>query len=148
MNLSAQAKITRHSVAVAAGTTLITPSAAIDMQGFEGVLFVVATGTITGNAVTSIKAQQSDDDGVADGYSDIEGSGVDIADDDDNQLFWIDVYKPLKRYVKCLVSRGTQNAVVDGIVAIQYEPRAAAVTHDATTVGGGVLLVSPAEGTA
>jgi len=47
-----------------------------------------------------------------------------------------------------IVDRGTQNAVLDSIVAIQYEPRVKPVTHDATTVGGGELHVSAAEGTA
>jgi hypothetical protein len=148
MNLSKQVKISRHANAAAAATTDVEPSSGVDMQGFEGVLFLVPFGAITGSAVTSIKAQQSDDNGVADGWSDIADSGVDVADDDDNQIAYVDVYKPLKRYVRCVVDRGTQNAVVDGIVALQYEPRAKPVTHDATTVVGGALVVSPDEGTA
>jgi len=148
MNLSKMTKITRHNNAVAAGTTDITPSAGIDMQNFEGCLFQVLFGAITAGAATSIKVQQSDDDGVADAYSDLEGTSVTVADDDDNQIFWVDVYRPQKRYLKLIVDRGTQNAVLDGIVAMQYGPRKLPTTHDATTVGGGELHASPDEGTA
>jgi len=145
MNLSKNCKITRHSNAVAAGTTDITPSSGIDMQGFEGCLFIVEMGTITSSAVTSIKVQQSADDSS---YADLEGTSVTIADDDDNQIFYIDVIKPSDRYLKLIVDRGTANAVVDGITAIQYGARKAPTTHDSTTVGGGETHVSPDEGTA
>jgi hypothetical protein len=95
-----------------------------------------------------IKAQQSSDNGVADGWSDLEGTAVAVADDDDNQIVGLDIYKPLKRYVRCVVDRGTQNAVVDGVIAIQYGARALPTTQDATTVGAVELHVSPDEGTA
>lgn len=149
MNLSKQVKITRHSNAVAAGTTDITPSAGIDMSGFEGCLFMVDLGTITASAVTSIKVQQSSDDGSSDAYSDLEGTSVTIADTDDNKIAYVDVYRPQKRYLKLIVDRGTQNAVVDGITAIQYGPRVLPTTHDSTTVlSGSEVHASPAEGTA
>lgn len=148
MNLSAKSKITRHNNAVAAGTSDITPTNGIDMANFEGCLFMVPFGTITASAVTSIKVQQSSDDGDADAYADLLGTGVTVEDDDDNQIFWIDVYRPRERYLKLIVDRATQNAVVDGIIAIQYGPKKLPTTHDSTTVGGGELHASPAEGTA
>lgn len=148
MNLSKNSKITRHSNAVAAGTSDITPANGIDMQNFEGCLFMVPFGAITANAVTSIKVQQSSDDGSADAYTDLLGTGVTVEDDDDNQVFWIDVYRPRERYLKLIVLRGTENAVIDGIIALQYGPRLKPTTHDSTTVGGGELHASPAEGTA
>lgn len=146
-NLSAAIKITRVSNAAAAATTDVE-SSAVDMQGFEGVMFLAMLGTITSGAVTSIKAQQSSDNGVADAWSDLEGTAVTVADDDDNQVFGLDIFKPLKRYVRCVVDRGTQNAVVDGVVAMQYGARVAPTTQDATTVGAVELHVSPDEGTA
>lgn len=148
MNLSKAVKLTRHNVAVAAGTTDVTPSAGIDMQGFLGCLFLVAFGTITSGAVTSIKVQQSSDDGVADDYTDLASTSVSVADTDDNKIFYLDIYRPTKRYLKLIVDRGTQNAVVDGITAIQYGPSKQPTTHDSSTVGGGELHGSPSEGTA
>lgn len=148
MNLSKMTKITRHSVAVAAGSTAITPSGAIDMANFEGVMFMASFGAITAGAVTSIKIQQSDDDGASDAYSDLEGTSITVADDADDKVFYVDVFKPEKRYVKMIVSRATQNAVLDSILAMQYGPRKLPTIHDSTTVGGGEFHASPAEGTA
>lgn len=148
MNLSSMVKLTRHNVAAAAATTDVTPTAGIDMQGFLGCLFAVAFGAITGSAVTSIKVQQSSDDGVADGYSDVEGTSVPVPDDGDNKIFYVDVYRPTKRYLKLIVDRGTQNAVVDDITAIQYGPIKLPTTHDSATVGGGETHAGRPEGTA
>jgi len=145
MNLSKNTKLTRVSNAVAAGTTDIN-SSVIDMQNYEGVMFIVAFGAITAGAVTSIKAQQGAQSDLSDA-ADLEGTGVTVGDDDDNKVFYLDVYRPRERYVRCVVDRGTQNAVVDGIIAIQYGPKKMPTTHDSSTVEG-ESHVSPAEGTA
>lgn len=147
MNLSKSISLARLSNAVAAGTTAITPTAGLDMEGYEGVLFIVPMGAITTGAVTDVKVQQSSDDGATDAYSDLAGSAFNVADSDDNQLVYIDVFRPQKRYVKPVVDRATQNAVVDGIIAIRYGARRLPAEMD-TTVAGGLLLISPAEGTA
>ena len=148
LNLSKDAKLVRHSAAVAAGATAITPSAGVDCKGFDGCLFIAAFGAIVSGAVTSVKVQQSDDDGVADGFSDLAGTSVTVADDADGKLVYVDVVRPRKRYLKMIVSRGTQNATLDGITAVLYDPKVAPTTHDAATVAGGETHVSPAEGTA
>lgn len=147
MNLSKLTSAIRVSNAVAAGTTDIT-SSAIDMQGYEGCLIFVLFGTITASAVTSVKAQQSSDDGASDTYADLTGTSITIADDEDNTVAILDIYKPRERYLKCIVDRGTQNAVVDGIFALRYGARVQATTHDATTVPNVETHISPAEGTA
>ncbi len=92
----------RISIAVAAsaraeGQTAIN-GAMVDMQGYEGVVAVVEMGTIAATAVTSIKWQQSDTTTAAD-FSDLEGTGIDIADDDDDEIFVSELYRPTKRYV-------------------------------------------------
>ena len=147
MNLSKTAKVTRVSNAVTAGTTDIN-SSSVDMQGFDAVQFIVAFGAITASAVTSVKLQQSSDDGSSDSWADLEGTSQTVADNDDNQLFILDHARPRERYVRCVVDRGTQDAVVDGIIAMQYNADVEPVTHDSTTVGGSELHHAPAEGTA
>lgn len=147
MNLAKDVKITRHSNAVAAGSSNETPSNGIDMQNFEGCLFGVMFGAIVSGAATSIEAHQSSDDGSSDAYTALKGSKVTVADTDDNKIAWLDIYKPQERYLKCIVNRATQNATIDGIIAIQYGPRKRPTSHD-TTVLGGELHVSPDEGTA
>jgi hypothetical protein len=58
------------------------------------------------------------------------------------------IVQPQERYVRCVVDRGTQNAVVDGIVAYQYGAKEGPTTHDSTTVGGGEIHFAVAEGSA
>ena len=129
MDLSKAAVFTRVSNAVAAGTSDVE-SSSVDMKGFQSVAFTVAMGAITTAAVTSAKLQGSSDNSS---FSDLEGTGVTIADDDDNQIFVLDIDNPRHRYIKCVVDRGTQNAVVDSIVAAQYGAQIEPVTQPATT---------------
>src|SRR5690606_8543355 len=86
-------------------------------------------GGITTGGVQSAKLQQSSDDGDTDDYSDLEGSSITIADDDDNGLVTLDIKRPQKRYLKCVVSRATQDSAVDGIFALQYGARTLPITN-------------------
>ncbi len=146
-NLTTSSKMARVSNAVAAGTTAVN-SSSVDMQGFESCTFLVALGAITTGAVTSIKVQQSGDDGVADSFADLKGTSITIADTDDNKIALVEVHNPRERYVRCVVSRGTANAVIDSIVAIQTGPKDEPTTHDTATVVGSEIHHAPAEGTA
>ena len=141
-------KVVRCKNAVAAGTTDITDATGVDTSGFNGVAFLVHFGTITGSAVTSVKLQQSDDDASADDYTDIEGSSVTVADTQSNKICIVSIMKPLKKYVRAYVDRGTQNAVVDSITAILLDPRVAPVTQDSTVMATSDESASPSEGTA
>ena len=146
MNLSKAVKVARVLNGVAAGTTEQTGSV-IDMQGFEGVQFVALFGALTATQVTSLKVQQGS---LADGsdMADLEGSlHTALADVDGNKCLVTDLFRPQKRYVRCVVRRGTANAVIDGALALLYSPRIEPVTTD-TTVKSTKLLVSPNEGTA
>lgn len=145
-NLLKDVKITRVMNAVAAGTT-DQNSSILDMQGFEGVMFIASFGTLTATQVTSIKAQQ-DTDSAGGTMADLAGTAVGpLADADSNKMLVLDVYRPEERYVRCVVDRGTANAVIDGIVAIQYNCHKAPITQG-TTVSASEASQSPAEGTA
>jgi len=141
-SLVKDSKITRVSNAVAAGTTDVEATS-VDMSGFDAVAFIVEFGTITSTAVTSVKIQQSSDNST---FEDVAGTSITVADDDDNQVFVAEVVRPEKRYVRCVVDRGTANAVIDSIVAIQHQARELPVTQPATTTGE--LNVAPIAGTA
>lgn len=95
----------------AAGTTAIN-GAGCDTSGFDEGACVVTFGAIVSGAATSIKLQQSDDDGSSDSYGDVEGTSQTVADDADGEHFVIDFKRPTKRYVRVVVSRATQNATV------------------------------------
>lgn len=143
--LSEEIKVTQlvNATTGAAGATDIDPSA-VDMAGFEGVMFVATMGAIVATAVTSMKARQSADNST---FADLAGTQIDIADDDDNQVFILDIYRPLKRYVKPYIDRATANATLT-VLAVQYGARSrptAVAVADAVTVE---KHISPAEGTA
>lgn len=146
MNLSKNVKIVQASTvtAGAAGTSDIT-TAIIDMQGFEGVQFIVPFGAIVSGAATSIKVQQGQAANMSDA-ADLAGTAQTIADTDDDKTFYTDIYRPGERYIQLVVDRGTQNATVGAIIALLYEAKTRPVTHG-TSVSG-ETHISPAEGTA
>lgn len=147
MNRANTEKAIRVMNGVVAGTTDQT-SSAIDTQGYEGVKIYTALGAITSGAVTSVKVQQSSDDAAADAYADLTGTSVTVADDDDNQVVVHDIYRPRERYLKVVIDRGTQNAVIDGIIAVLYGADKMPTTDDTSTVVARETHSSPAEGTA
>lgn len=144
--LSEEIKVTQvvDATAGAAGVTAIN-SDSVDMEGFEGVLFVAIMGAILATAVTSVNAAQSEDDSS---FADLEGTGQTIADDDDEQLFAIDVYRPGEQYVRVEVSRGTANATVQSVLAIQYGPNSRATAFAVANAINLEQHVAPDEGTA
>lgn len=146
INLSKLAKISTAITPTAgvAGTSDINGTT-LDMEGFESVLVIVRMGTITASAVTSIKMQQGAASDMSDA-ADLAGTAQTIADDDDDETFYIDLHQPTERYVRLVVDRGTQNAVVASANYIQYNGSVFPVTHG--TGVSGEFHQSPAEGTA
>jgi len=144
--LSSNTQVQRVINATAAGTTAITGTA-IDMQGFDRLSIIALFGTLTATAVTGIKLQQSDDDGSTDTYDDLAGSALSIPDTDSNKVLHADLIRPTKRYVKVVVTRGTANAVIDGVVVIKHGAMKAPVAKH-STVSGTEINNAPAEGTA
>ena len=129
----------------AAGTTDLT-SEAIDTQGFENVKIYIGFGAITAGAVTSVKVQQCDTSGGT--YADLEGTSITVADDDDNQMTLHEIVRPRERFLKTVIDRGTQNAVVDFEVVVLTNARKQPSTDDSATVVSREVHASPAEGTA
>ncbi len=118
----------------AAGTTAITGST-VDVSQGDGVLFLVTMGAITTGAVTSIKAQHGNLSTMSDA-ADLLGTSVTIADDTDDKQFYLEISRPTKRYVRLVVSRGTQNAVVASATAIVYKAKLQPTTQPSTVAGG------------
>lgn len=146
MWLKDEVVVDRVLAGVAAGTSDQT-SAAVDSAGFDEITFMAAFGALTAGQVTSIKLQQSDDDGATDSYGDIEGTKSSLLADTDGDKMLLVTIRPVKRYLKCIIDRGTQNAVIDGIWAFKRNARGVPVTQSADVVGWENHNY-PAEGTA
>ena len=145
MNFSKEFAITQAITVTngAAGTADIN-GVTLDMQGAEGVLMEITFGAITAGAVTSIKAQQDTASGMGTA-ADLAGTAQTVADDADEKTFYIDLYRPVERYVRLVVDRGTQNAVVASATYFQYGLRKTPATHGSNV--SGELHISPSEGT-
>ncbi len=147
MSLAKNTQPQRIMDGVVAGTSDQT-SDAVDRAGYDGVMFIGLLGTLTSGHATSMKIQQSSDDGGSDAYADLLGTGSGaLAEGDSDQMIVIDIVRPLERYLKAILLRGTQNAVIDGIVAIPYNAKVTP-TAQHSTVAKLEVHASPAEGTA
>jgi len=118
-----------------------------DTAGFEGVMMVFKFAAIAAGAVTSVKAQQG---AVSDGsdMADLAGTGQTVADDDDNQIFIIDIVKPTERYLRGVVDKDTANATAEVLMYIGYGARELPVTETLADEVTFERHISPAEGTA
>ena len=144
-SLNDQVEIGLGLTAVAAGQTAQYTSV-IDTHGYEGIRFIVAMGTITSGAATSLKVQQDDANATA-GMADLLGSSITIPDTASDTLFVSQYIKPGKRYLRCVVSRATQNSVINGIYYELFRAAVVPVTHGAT-VTTLESHISPVEGPA
>lgn len=104
-----------------AGTTL-------DMSGYRGCLIIVKMAAIEATAATSIKAQV-DTTSAFSSPEDIAGSSITIADDDDDQIFILDIKNPPQRYLRVYLTRGTAAAACSAVY-VQYGPDTMPQTND------------------
>lgn len=140
MNLSKNVKVVLAKAGQSSAGTAVN-SDVIDMQGFEGVMFV---GSIaTANAANFGKLQQGQQ---SDGSDMADLAGTKVVPGDNGDSFLIDLYQPQERYVRCVVDRGGANTATGDIYAILYCARKAPTSHGATI--DAELHASPAEGTA
>jgi hypothetical protein len=135
--------VIKAPTAAAVGTIV---SSILDMQGWEGVMFLVpltsslATGTATLKAFVNTANSTS-------GMAELTGNAVAtcVADDDiKDKALLLDVFKPTKRYIEAKLITAVANIAVSHILAIQYGPRTRP-TVQPTSVAASALLLSPAE---
>lgn len=143
-NLLGNVKITRVLAAVADGQAA-SASDILDMEGFEGVLFIAKVADVTNGSVLTLAAQQNTLNSAS-GMATLDGSVTYTADatDADDDLLVLDVFKPRERYVRAVFTSATQNAVKDGVIAIQYGARKVPITQGSTVLDSDTLI-SPAE---
>jgi hypothetical protein len=121
--------------------------ATFDMQGFEGVMMVVKFGDIATGAETNIHAESGTDSTPSDA-ADLTGTSITVEDDDDNQIFIIDLYRPRERYVRVVVDKDGSNNTEEMAFYIGYSSRKGPTVMTLADEVTYELHVSPAEGTA
>ncbi len=120
---------------VAAGVTDVIDATGVDCSGYERATFFVAWGAIVAAGVQSIEIFQSDDDGVVDSYSRILATNVTVADDDDDKITMVEVYRPLKRWLRVVIKRATQNSTLELAWCILSDPSVSAAALSSTVSG-------------
>lgn len=138
---------TKLSVGLAYATgTADRTGATLDMKGWDGVLMIVQLGTIEAAGTNSVKAQQGALSNATD-MADLLGTSQTIADDDDGEVVYIDLYQPRERYVRVYVDKDTSHACAETVTYLQYK----GALNPTAAMGAGVngeQHASPAEGTA
>ena len=119
-------------LAYASGTADRTGAAA-DMSGFQEIDMIVQLGAVATGGTNSIKAQGSVDAAFSTPV-DIEGTNQAIADDDDSQIFVINMQNPPYRYVRVYVDKDTSNACAETVTYVQHGPGLKPVTSASATV--------------
>lgn len=144
-SLASRIKIT-SALDYASGTATRN-GAALDMLGYRGVLMVVKFAVIASTAADVVKAQHGDAANLSDG-ADLLASGQAVADDDDNQIWALEIWEPVKRYVRLVVAKDAANASAEDAFYVQFGaidlPTAVTVTDLVTYK----RLTSPIAGTA
>lgn len=140
MNISKRTKLTKVQDHTAAGTSAVN-SDGIDMTNWEGVMFFTSFGTAAaGNTVNLAQGADNASDWV-----DLLATSVSSGTSDED--VWIDVYRPIDRYVRLEVVRGT-SSTLESIWALQYGPRNMPVSNVLSGTIIGETHISPIEGTA
>ena len=136
MNMLKHCKITVVEAAATAATTELVTDV-LDMSGYEGVMFIALTGDVTASSVLTLTVKANSANSVSSPTPVTQKATAALtagATDSDSKALVVDVYKPPLRYVFGSLTRADQNAVIGGILAIQYGARNMPTTQDATVV--------------
>ena len=144
MSLLKNIKVTPVAAsAVAAQTEVLT--SVLDMSGFDGVMFIALMGDVTATSVLTLTAKGNTASSTSSPtpVTQVATSAFTAgASDADDKALVVDVYDPMLRYAFASLTRTTANAVVNGIIAIQYtaeyKPTTQAATVIAAAIGPGV----------
>jgi hypothetical protein len=147
MNFAPNHKVTVVLGATAVGTASVNTSE-INMEDYEGVVFVALFGAVTDGA-PGIKAQGGAQSNGSDAADFAAFDTADTAAAASGQAVVLDIYRPMQQYVRAVVTRGgATGAVIQGVIAIQYHSKSKPTVNDAASVAATTLMVSPAFGAA
>lgn len=142
MNLTNEVKITVVSPAAAAAQTEIK-SSVLDMEGYEGVMFIALTGDVTSGSVLTLTAKGNTANSTTSPSPVTQKATVALtagATDSDSKAIVVDVFRPALRYVFASLTRTAQDAIVGGIIAIQYQARNKPTANDASVIASALGL--------
>jgi hypothetical protein len=125
MNLVKNAKLA-YALAYVSTSTGSTGCTVSDNQGFEGIMYVLQTGSSASTGIT-MHIESGSSSGCGDAQ-DLTGTSI-ISTSTGHTMIVADVYKPPYRYTWPIVSCDTESAY--SILAIQYGARKLPVSQSA-----------------
>lgn len=136
MNLLYDAKIIVVEAAAVAGTTELVTDV-VDTSGFDSIAFIAVLGDVTSGSVLGLVAKSNTANSVSSPTPvTLEGAVTFTAgaSDVDSKTLMVDIMKPRARYVFASLTRTTQNAVVNCVLAVLYNAHSRPVTIDASMI--------------
>jgi hypothetical protein len=141
--LTTQTRTYILSGAVSAGTdgSFVTSLAEIDTQGFNSVRFIVMVGTVTPTGVINLRLKNSDTT-AAYGSGTIDNM-LSAAGTVSDRLVLMEVFKPLRRFLRLDYQRITANVVITGIIVELFNANEEAVSQLSTHVSATAIANQP-----
>lgn len=146
MNLLKNVSIREVGAPVGAANNTDSNSDIIDMQGYDGVLFVGTVTDSVSTGVATLKVEQDEanaDTGMAAATGASATKTCVVTDDLNDKLLIVDVYRPLKRFVQAVRTSSAANIAFGSLLAILYKGSKAPEVDDASVLDA-VLAISPA----
>jgi len=131
----------RQAIATTSAGTSSIDGAEVDMEGYDGVLFICKFGTAA--ADNTIHAEQDTATGMA-SAADLASTETGVGSSD--EIVWLDIYRPQEQFVRCVADRGT-STTIDWGCYVQYGGSKGPVDNTVAGTIHGELHVSPSEGT-
>ena len=135
-NLSKGIKVTVVEAAATAGTSELV-SDVLDMAGYEGVMFLAMLGDVTSDSVLTLTVKGNSANSTS-SPTPVTQKATDAftatGSTADSKVLLVDVYKPPLRYVFASLTRTAANAVVGGVIAIQYGAGLKPTSQDASVI--------------
>lgn len=124
----------------------VREGATLDMSGYDGVLAVMSVATAASSQTGDIHFQTSTASNFS-GEANVKGTAIVTDENSDDEIFVIDLYKPLERYVRAVVTKDTTNSIAESVLYIQYKGAKAPPDNIVSDVCTYELHVSPVRGT-
>ena len=123
MQLVNEVKFDRIMDQQAGGVTEVNTSI-IDTANYNGVNFCVILGNVVDNARIDVQCQGNNIESDI-GMVNLNGAvaSIESASGDANKIIILDVYKPMKRFIRLRIARTVQNSQIQAVIATKYEPR-------------------------
>jgi len=138
-------EVDRIMESVAAGQAA-NLSDAVDMAGFESVLFSISFGAIDTGGIATVKVSQCDSE--AGSYADLLGRSVASSADTDAQgIILVEIKNPEERYLKVTVTTSIADVEIDTVTAFKFGAKKLPITENDDIIDS-EQHVRPAEGTA